>query len=284
MISVVIPCRNGAGVLAKQLDALLAQQTSAEFEIVVADNGSADGTVDLVRSYPDPRVRVVDAGRAPGANVARNVGITAAKGEFILLTDADDVVHVGWIEAYHRAFMGGAEAVGGGLDRILDDGTLLARERRLYPTLARKDVFANGTNCGFTREVFSRVHGFDETFKLGADEVDFFWRVAEAGFMLEFVPGAVVSKVQRTDLKAAFVQYRNFGRGEARILDNFRPRWLGPAAMGAALQSIVWAAAWLSGVDRRKTTCSLAWNLGALQEAIGLLRVRAVGRPAQAVP
>lgn len=284
MISVVIPCRNGAGVLAKQLDALLAQQTSAEFEIVVADNGSTDGTADLVRSYPDPRVRVVDAGRAPGANVARNVGITAAKGEFILLTDADDVVHAGWIEAYHRAFIGGAEAVGGGLDRILDDGTLLARERRLYPTLARKDVFANGTNCGFTREVFSRVHGFDETFKLGADEVDFFWRVAEAGFMLEFVPGAVVSKVQRTDLKVAFVQYRNFGRGEARILDKFRPWWLGPAVMGAALQSIVWAAAWLSGVDRRKTTCSLAWNLGALQEAIGLLRIRAVGRLAQAVP
>lgn len=279
MISVVIPCRDGAGVLAKQLDALLAQETSAEFEIVVADNGSTDGTADLVRSYPDQRVRLVDAGRAPGANVARNIGIAASKGEFILLTDADDVVHDGWIEAYHRVFMGGAQAVGGGLDRILDDGTVLAQERRLYPALARKDVFANGTNCGFTRELFTRVHGFDETFKGGADEVDFFWRVAEAGFMLELVPGAVVSKVQRTDLKAAFAQYRNFGRGEARLLDKFRPWWLAPAVVGAAIQSIVWGAAWLSGVDRRKTTCSLAWHLGALQEALRLLRVRAAGRP-----
>lgn len=278
MISVVIPCRDGAGVLAKQLDAVLAQETSTEFEIVVADNGSTDGTADLVRSYRDPRVRLVDAGRAPGANVARNVGIAASKGDFILLTDADDVVHNGWIEAYHRAFMGGAQAVGGGLDRILGDGTLLARERRLYPALARKDVFANGTNCGFTRELFSRVHGFDESFKGGADEVDFFWRAAEAGFMLEFVPDAVVSKVQRTDLKAAFRQYRNFGRGEARMLDKFRPWWLGPAAVGAAFQSIVWGLAWLSGVARRKTTCALGWNLGALQEAVQLLRVRAVGR------
>lgn len=278
MISVVIPCRDGAGVLAKQLDAVLAQETSTEFEIVVADNGSTDGTADLVRSYRDPRVRLVDAGRAPGANVARNVGIAASKGDFILLTDADDVVHNGWIEAYHRAFMGGAQAVGGGLDRILGDGTLLARERRLYPALARKDVFANGTNCGFTRELFSRVHGFDESFKGGADEVDFFWRAAEAGFMLEFVPDAVVSKVQRTDLKAAFRQYRNFGRGEARMLDKFRPWWLGPAAVGAAFQSIVWGLAWLSGVARRKTTCALGWNLGALQEAVQLLRIRAVGR------
>ncbi|RUP33597.1 MULTISPECIES: glycosyltransferase family 2 protein [Mycolicibacterium] len=278
MISVVIPCRDGAGVLAKQLDAVLAQETSTEFEIVVADNGSTDGTADLVRSYRDPRVRLVDAGRAPGANVARNVGIAASKGDFILLTDADDVVHNGWIEAYHRAFMGGAQAVGGGLDRILGDGTLLAQERRLYPALARKDVFANGTNCGFTRELFSRVHGFDESFKGGADEVDFFWRAAEAGFMLEFVPDAVVSKVQRTDLKAAFRQYRNFGRGEARMLDKFRPWWLGPAAVGAAFQSIVWGLAWLSGVARRKTTCALGWNLGALQEAVQLLRVRAVGR------
>ena len=278
MISVVIPCRDGAGVLAKQLDAVLAQETSTQFEIVVADNGSTDGTADLVRSYRDPRVRLVDAGRAPGANVARNVGIAASKGDFILLTDADDVVHNGWIEAYHRAFMGGAQAVGGGLDRILGDGTLLARERRLYPALARKDVFANGTNCGFTRELFSRVHGFDESFKGGADEVDFFWRAAEAGFMLEFVPDAVVSKVQRTDLKAAFRQYWNFGRGEARMLDKFRPWWLGPAAVGAAFQSIVWGLAWLSGVARRKTTCALGWNLGALQEAVQLLRVRAVGR------
>lgn len=278
MISVVIPCRDGAGVLAKQLDAVLAQETSTQFEIVVADNGSTDGTADLVRSYRDPRVRLVDAGRAPGANVARNVGIAASKGDFILLTDADDVVHNGWIEAYHRAFMGGAQAVGGGLDRILGDGTLLARERRLYPALARKDVFANGTNCGFTRELFSRVHGFDESFKGGADEVDFFWRAAEAGFMLEFVPDAVVSKVQRTDLKAAFRQYRNFGRGEARMLDKFRPWWLGPAAVGAAFQSIVWGLAWLSGVARRKTTCALGWNLGALQEAVQLLRIRAVGR------
>ncbi|MEN4447651.1 glycosyltransferase [Mycobacterium sp. SM3041] len=278
MISVVIPCRDGAGVLAKQLDAVLGQETSTEFEIVVADNGSTDGTADLVRSYRDPRVRLVDAGRAPGANVARNVGIAASKGDFILLTDADDVVHNGWIEAYHRAFMGGAQAVGGGLDRILGDGTLLARERRLYPALARKDVFANGTNCGFTRELFSRVHGFDESFKGGADKVDFFWRAAEAGFMLEFVPDAVVSKVQRTDLKAAFRQYRNFGRGEARMLDKFRPWWLGLAAVGAAFQSIVWGLAWLSGVARRKTTCALGWNLGALQEAVQLLRIRAVGR------
>jgi glycosyltransferase involved in cell wall biosynthesis len=278
MISVVIPCRDGAGVLAKQLNAVLGQETSTGFEIVVADNGSTDGTADLVRSYSDPRVRVVDAARAPGANVARNVGIAASKGEFILLTDADDLVHDGWIEAYHRAFMGGAQAVGGGLDRILGDGTLLARERRLYPALARKDVFANGTNCGFTRELFFRVHGFDESFKGGADEVDFFWRVAEAGFMLEFVPDAVVSKVQRTDLKAAFSQYRNFGRGEARMLDKFRPWWLGPAAVGAAFQSIVWGLAWLSGVARRKATCALGWNLGALQEAVQLLRVRAVGQ------
>ena len=278
MISVVIPCRNGAGVLAKQLDALSAQETSAEFEIVVADNGSTDGTADLVRAHPDPRVCVVDAGRAPGANVARNVGITASKGDFILLTDADDVVHPGWIEAYHRAFMNGAQAVGGGLDRILADGTLLARERRLYPALSRKNVFANGTNCGFTRELFSGVQGFDETFIGGADEVDFFWRVAESGFVLELVPDAVVSKVQRTELSAAFAQYRNFGRGEARLLDKFRPWWLGPAAVGAAIQSVVWGLAWLSGVARRKTTCSLAWNLGALQEAIQLLRIRAVGR------
>lgn len=267
-VSVVIPCRNGAHVIGKQLDALLSQQTDATFEIIVADNGSTDGTAAVVRSYTDPRIRLVEASRATGANVARNVGITLAQAGYILLADADDCVQEGWIEAYYQAFRGGAQAVGGGIDRVLTDGSLLKRERHLYPSLIRQKAFANSANCGFRKEIFDRVGGFDESFIGGAEEVDFFWRAVDAGFSLQLVPQAVVTKVQRTDLRDAFTQYFNFGRGEAQLVEKLHPLWLGPVCAIAALHSVAWGVAWTSGVSRRKTTCSLAWGLGLLVEAI----------------
>ena len=217
----------------------------------------------------DRRVRLADASRATGVNVARNVGVSAAKGRFILLTDADDVVQDRWLDAYGRAFLDGAKLVGGGL-RALADGTVLRQERKLYPSLMRPNVFANGANCGFAREVFDDLGGFDESFAGGADEVEFFWRAADAGYTLELVPEAVITKRQH-GLREVFNQIFEFGRGEARLLKKFRPAWLlRLSILLASVQAVVWGVAWTSGVARRKTTQSLAWNLGLLIEGIRL--------------
>ena len=70
-ISVIIPCLNAAGTLVEQLEALFGQDYSGEWELLVADNGSSDGTAELVESYRSklPRLRFVDAsarrGQAP---------------------------------------------------------------------------------------------------------------------------------------------------------------------------------------------------------------------------
>lgn len=52
-VSIVIPCLNGAATLADQLDGIAAQEWSGEWEIVVADNGSTDGSADIALSYSD---------------------------------------------------------------------------------------------------------------------------------------------------------------------------------------------------------------------------------------
>ncbi|MBI3215902.1 MAG: glycosyltransferase [Mycobacterium sp.] len=277
-ISVVIPCRNGAGTLGAQLDALLAQQTGATFEVIVADNGSTDATAELVRRYGerDPRVKLVDASRAPGANVGRNVGVRAARGRFILLTDADDLVHPGWIEAYWQAFSHGAHSAGGALIRVLAGGKVLSRESRLYRPLAGRGVtFANATNCGFSAAAFHRVGGFDESFIGGADEVDFYWRLAEAGYELVLVPEAKVDKLMHTDLDDAFRQQFNFGRGETRLMQKFRPRLVTPLTLLALCGVVVWFGVWatvarLTPRWRRHATNTVAWNLGFLTEAVRL--------------
>jgi GT2 family glycosyltransferase len=277
-ISVVIPCRNGAGSLAQQLEAILGQRTDALFEVVVADNGSTDRTADLVRSFMarDGRLRLIDASRALGANVGRNDGVRAAGGRFILLTDADDVVGDGWIHAHWQAFQNGAQSVGGGLNRVLGTGEVLSRETRLYRPLAGGGVtFANATNCGFTAAAFHDVGGFDESFVGGADEVEFFWRMADAGYRLELVPDAVVDKLAHSHLDDAFRQYFHYGRGEARLLQKHRPRLLAPATVVATCQAVAWGVlratvAKSTRGSRRRATCTLAWNLGLLSESTRL--------------
>ncbi len=242
--------------------------------MIVADNGSTDDTAALIRTWPDARVRIVDAGRAPGVNVARNVGTEASRGRFILLTDCDDIVHDGWIEAHYRAFTGGAHAVGGGLDRILENGTLLTSSRHLFPALYRRNLFANGTNCGFTREAFDRVGGFDEEFMGGADEVDFFWRLADAGYRVIFVEGAVVSKVQHTGLHNAFTQYFNYGKGEALLINKVRPGWLSIVIPLVGINSSAWGLVWATSIARRTTVRAFAFNLGLLSESARLISAR----------
>lgn len=266
----VIPCRNGELTLARQIDAILSQSTDADFEVVVADNGSVDGTAAVVHAYADPRVRLADASRAGGVNVARNVGVAASRGSFILLTDADDVVHDRWLEAYARAFRGGALLVGGGLDCALPDGRVLRRERRLYRALLGRYRYANGTNCGFARVVYDDVGGFDESFAGGADEVDFFCRAADARYVLELVPDAVVSKLLPNALRDVFSRQFKFGRGEARLLHKHRPLWLYPAIPLAMLQSAFWGLAWLAGFRRVSSTGSLAFSLGLVIQALAV--------------
>jgi glycosyltransferase involved in cell wall biosynthesis len=277
-ISVVIPVRNGGCYVGKQLEALLAQESRATFEVIVADNGSTDHTVQIAQGFAkrDPRVRVVDASMRIGVNQARNVGARAAQGWAVLLTDADDVVRPGWIDAYWQAFRNGAHTVGGSLNRVLSDGTVLARESKLYKSMMCESAYANGTNCGFTREAFDAVGGFDEGLAGGADEIDFFARTSRVGYQMTLVPDAVVDKLQHTDLSAAFQQHFNYGRGEVSLAKKFKPHLVSvPVAAVAGAQAALWFLLWATVGRvprwRRKTVMMLAFSLGMLVEETGAL-------------
>ena len=88
-VSVVIPCYNGGRFLREAIDSVL-QQTSPAAEILVVDDGSTDDTATVARSYG--QVRYV-AQRNQGAPVARNTGIHASTGDFLVFLDADDRLH-----------------------------------------------------------------------------------------------------------------------------------------------------------------------------------------------
>lgn len=89
LVSVVIPCYNAVRFLAATLESAF-EQTYSPIEIVVVDDGSTDGSTELIRSFGG-RVRA-EFGPNRGASAARNRGTTMARGEFIQYLDADDLL------------------------------------------------------------------------------------------------------------------------------------------------------------------------------------------------
>lgn len=90
-ISVIIPLYNKELQIAKTLDSILSQ-TFNDFEIIIVDDGSTDGSLEIVKKFSDPRIHLLHQKNA-GVSAARNNGIIAASGEYIAFLDADDEWH-----------------------------------------------------------------------------------------------------------------------------------------------------------------------------------------------
>lgn len=230
-VSVIIPVRNGMPHLAAQLAALSETETPRRWEVVVADNGSTDGTVTCVaaaaRGFPCG-LRVVDASRARGANVARNEGAAIAAGSLLLFCDADDIVHHAWVERL-AAHLEQFDVVGGRLElhRFNPPAAAQAALQAEFPPglLLGRYPWVYGANMGVRREIFERVGGFDEEFSSACDEVEFCARAAATGARIGYCPEAIVHYRLRPTTRSMLRQAFRYGSGEAQ----FRRRHGGPA-------------------------------------------------------
>jgi glycosyltransferase involved in cell wall biosynthesis len=88
-ISVILPVHNRADVLPRAI-ASVVEQSLADFELIVVDDGSTDASLDVARSSDDPRIRIIELHQNRGGNVARNEGIRAARAPLIAFLDSDD--------------------------------------------------------------------------------------------------------------------------------------------------------------------------------------------------
>ncbi len=87
-VSIIMPCYNAARFIAEAIASVIAQ-TESSWELLVIDDGSTDGSAEVVRRFTDPRIRLISQANA-GVSAARNAGLAASKGEFVAFLDADD--------------------------------------------------------------------------------------------------------------------------------------------------------------------------------------------------
>jgi glycosyltransferase involved in cell wall biosynthesis len=222
--SVVIPCYNGAAGIRRQIESILDLGTEHIGEIIVADNCSTDSTREIVSALAaeNPRVRYIEAFRGQGINFGRNDGVRASKFEHVLLCDADDSVFPEWDIHHASAFRAGATLVGGTLVATLPSGEILRTIDYLYDGLWDGMPWPGGANCGFTRAIFDEIGGFDESYRGGGDDTDFFWRALLRGSKITFVPEAKIAYFERESSKEVFRQRMGYGFSEVKLFNNFR--------------------------------------------------------------
>ncbi|GIG24534.1 glycosyltransferase family 2 protein [Cellulomonas denverensis] len=237
-LSVVIAAFDAAGTLGAQLAALSRQRVDADWEVLVADNGSTDGTRALAESWADrlPGLRVIDASAHRGAGAARNVGVAAATGRDVLFCDADDVVADDWLAAMHRAlghqaFVAGRFA-GDQLNspRVLRSRTLPQQDGLQYSAHLPGLPHAGAGNLGVRRALFRAVGGFDPG-ALFLEDTDLCWRLQLAGVALGWAPEAVVQVRLRGTLRSALSQGYHYGSGERWLARRYRDQVRAAAAV-----------------------------------------------------
>jgi glycosyltransferase involved in cell wall biosynthesis len=278
-LSVVIPCRNEAARIGAQLDRLAEQSWFEPWEIVVADNGSTDATIAVVRRYQQklPYLRIVDASDQRGVNHARNAGAAAARGEYVVFCDADDEVQPGWLAAMGDALLR-HDLVAGRIDSYtLNEpwsAALRGAAQAEGPAQFGNLSYVLGANLGVRRALHASVGGFDEEFVGGADDIDYSWRLRQAGVEPHFEPRAVVAYRVRDDFRSLFQQARFYAVGAVTLYKKHRHD-------GLPEQRHPWLAGLLSWVgllkrlpippSRRRVArfaWSLGWKLGMLEGSV----------------
>lgn len=190
-VSVVTPAHDAAAFIADTLRSV-AEQTFSDWEMVVADDASSDGTAELVEGFGDPRIRLVRSAENLGPAGARNLALEHATGELVAFLDADDR----WLPEYLERQISrydAARVAGIDVGIVASDAYYEGPEGRLPGTHATRQGRADG--AGVTellagnpvfisalvpRAIVDAVGGFS-TECWGSEDHDLWLRIAERG-------------------------------------------------------------------------------------------------------
>jgi N-acetylglucosaminyl-diphospho-decaprenol L-rhamnosyltransferase len=219
-VSIVIVTYNSEPVIGGLLDSIPAGLDGLLADVVVVDNGSADGTVSAVSSRTDCRVIAsTNTGFAGGINRGVAASPEGTGGDLVVVLNADVRLAPGSIRRLAAAF--DDERVGVAAPQVRSPDGALHHSLRREPTLRRamgltdtgipafsdtlnddsdyvggRDVdWALGAALAISRACFDALNGWDESFFLYSEETDFCLRARDLGYLTRYVPDAVVTHI-----------------------------------------------------------------------------------------
>jgi len=239
-VVLIVTVRNEAATIGPLLDSILSG-TRIPDEIVVADGGSSDGTLEVLRSRAAAHSRI-RAVLAPGnRSVGRNAAIRASSAPVVACTDAGAEVEPAWLERITRPFAEDAatDVVAGfylpvGRTRFERAAGVISAPR--LEDVDPKRFLPSTRSVAFRRTAWERVKGFDESLAHNED-TPFAISLKASGARFRFAPDARVRWHPRGDLRSFFRQHRRFGfgDGESGVQGWFYARLAAKYALGAAL-------------------------------------------------
>lgn len=243
-LSIVIICWNDWKVIEDCLRSIFNSTRKIQYEVIVSDNGSTDGSVEKIRQQ-FPTVRLLENHANLGFAKGNNVGIREARGEYVLILNPDTIIHDGSLDRWIGFADAHPEAGAFGCRVNNPDGSY-QRAGRPFPTISRYLVAALGLRflgylkrpvlldeyegwrgdterevdwqsgcCLMMRgDLLKRLGGFDERFFYQFEEVDLCRRVWGAGYRIRYTPEASIThlggqSVGRFPVRFAIEVYRN---------------------------------------------------------------------------
>lgn len=195
-ISVIIPTYNGASTISRCLEALQNQAPKGILEILVVDDGSTDKTAQVVQQFQG--VRLIRQ-RNMGPAAARNHGAIEATGDILLFTDDDCVPAPDWVKSLTSSFddpqVVGTKGIYRSIQHKLAARFVQIEYEDRYRHMARYPSidFIDTYSAAFRRLRFLEMNGYDTSFPVAcAEDVELSYRMSSRGWVMLFVPSAVV--------------------------------------------------------------------------------------------
>jgi O-antigen biosynthesis protein len=217
--SVVVCTYNGSRTIRDCLEGLVRLEYP-DFEVIVVNDGSTDGTADIVAQYS---FRLIST-KNYGLSCARNTGLEAATGEIVAYLDDDAYPDSHWLTYLAATFMRTTHVgVGGPNLAPAGDGPIAeciahAPGGPVHVLLSDQEAeHIPGCNMAFRKAALKAIRGFDPQFRIAGDDVDVCWRLLHQGWTLGFHPAAMVWHHRRNSVRAYWRQQRNYGKAEALL-------------------------------------------------------------------
>ncbi|MFA6495425.1 MAG: glycosyltransferase family A protein [Candidatus Paceibacterota bacterium] len=195
-ISVIIPAYNGSHVLPRSIGSVLAQ-TYADWELIVVDDGSTDGTKKVVEEFikKDSRISYYYEENSGGPAKPKNVAFRHARGDYVAYLDQDDEWDPTKLEKQIAVFDAADEAVGlvgcdvlfARADGKIFGGYATTFTKSLFPILLLRNFVHSNSSVMLPRRVIEKVGDRDERLCY-TEDWDMWIRIAAAGYRFHFIP------------------------------------------------------------------------------------------------